>query len=364
MKKILCPICLSSKYIKKIDSDYICKNILNREVIIKQKKRKTNSGSSNNTDNTDTVNKEYCNTKLMPRYVETTKMHKVIIFIVGYRNHGKTVYNDIMMASIKNIYKNEIWDGYAQFVNQKAEEHYSEIPKWILNGHCPPSTQIKDPVPIVYRMHNVPMFGDIVPMFYDVKGELFEKLEKISPGAKYLAKSPVVLFLVSLKDLIENNNDDELEWQDKLHRLLQIFDLGVCRSTKQELVVILSKGDKLFDIGMDQKVIDYLNEGDIDVYKFDDKTNKKKTSKNVLQYIENMKNISKIIRNWLIENKCKEFINHADSVFKNVEFCIVSSLGSDPIDNKMHREIRPNDPKRILDPFLWMIEKQARKSFF
>jgi hypothetical protein len=70
-------------------------------------------------------------------------------------------------------------------------------------------------------------------------------------------------------------------------------------------------------------------------------------------YLAGMKKVSSAIKKFTrTEIKAQQFLNFAKEQFKSVEFCIISSLGSKPQDNRLQVEI---SPKCIMDPLIWIL---------
>ena len=51
---------------------------------------------------------------------------------------------------------------------------------------------------------------------------------------------------------------------------------------------------------------------------------------------------------------CKPFKNYAESLFEDHAYFAVSSLGHNPVDKKISFNI---NPKRVCEPFLWLLFK-------
>lgn len=73
--------------------------------------------------------------------------------------------------------------------------------------------------------------------------------------------------------------------------------------------------------------------------------------------------VSRVIEQWLLAKECGGFVNKARDSFKSVEYTLISSTGVQPTDLHLPANPEPEDPKRVLDPFLWALEKVRRRSW-
>ena len=284
------------------------------------------------------------------KYIRRRRIPQTIISAVGFRGHGKTVFFHSYFYALKETITREYWeDVYFQALDKNSLVKLWEGIDNLAKGILPEATPAVFARPTILKFSGLPDFGDRVMVFYDTSGEVFADPDTIPVNARFLARSPVILFLVSISDLMKEKTSDT--WQDGLAHLLNAYIIGVTHASlrgnprKQDLVVVLTKGDEILDM-IDPSVSTYLETGPIRCY-----------SENLEHYTDNMEFISMDIRNWLRENNCQLFLNTADDTFKNVRFTIVSSLGTKPVSDV--RMIMPDDPKRIFDPILWMMRLQS-----
>jgi hypothetical protein len=68
-----------------------------------------------------------------------------------------------------------------------------------------------------------------------------------------------------------------------------------------------------------------------------------------------MKRNSQLLKDFTAESlNARNFLANARTNFKTVEFCAVSALGSEPVDERLIERITP---RRVIDPLLWVLDK-------
>lgn len=294
-----------------------------------------------------------CNNVLHRDYVEDDDIPKTTVGLVGFSGHGKTVYIHSLFYLLKHL-ENE-WDNYVfNTLDKNTHSIFFNLVNSFEQSRLPQSTPENFPLPALIDFKNMPVFDDWFFSFYDTAGTVFEDPDTIVSKGSYVSKSDVILFIISI---VEKENDNN--WQDNMRSLLETYhqaaynNLKVNVKKKQHLVVVLTKGDQLINRTDDRQVSDaikkYIVEGDYTWYrKYDDK----REIKNALQ------EVSDEIRNWLFRKECKGFIKFAEQSFKSVEYTVVSSTGSEPIDGgQLASQLILSDPKRVLDPFYWAMIK-------
>jgi len=302
--------------------------------------------------------REDCKRELPRIYVEG-KMPKTIVGLVGFTGHGKTVYLTSLFYLLKKL--REI---YPEYYFLCADEYaleviYKHVKEFEQNSELPKSTSENFPEPALLEFRSIPLFGEWFLIFFDTGGRVFREPGKISDTARYVAKSEVVLFIISISDCIRDRGE---QWRDEMMNLLETYYKGVYDrmhidlKKRQKLIVVLTKGDELKKEGkfvrISQELADYLDEGSYEKY-----LELKKE-----ECIRKLEDTSKLIRGWLSKNGCVGFINIAEDNFKSVRYSIVSSTGAAPVDKMLATRLKMEDPKRVLDPFLWvLVENQPRR---
>src|SRR5262249_49930443 len=123
------------------------------------------------------------------------------------------------------------------------EESFREVEKRLSEmrvGRLPEATRMVFPRAEVIRLQNVPRVGGCHLMMFDTSGEAFLTVNGVMAYARYVKRSPSVIWLISLENI---------ESPDELDRVLTVYLQALAEmkgnSEKQELIVVLTKGDLL-----------------------------------------------------------------------------------------------------------------------
>ncbi|NIM13849.1 MAG: hypothetical protein GTO45_17535 [Candidatus Aminicenantes bacterium] len=282
-----------------------------------------------------------CNSIIPREYAENTAIPREVVSAVGFRGHGKTINFSSLFYSVDELAS--IWPGFYSFaIDEKSLETLRNNINKLKKGELPPPSPTSFPTPTIVRFSNIPGLGDRFFLFYDTSGEAYTNASRLITNARFVKRSQVVIFLISLKDLDYDGS--------KMHDLLSVYIQGLTElegnPKDQHLLVVFSKGDVLNPI-MDEnsrwkEIWQYLTNGGL----------KSLENIKIKKYIAGMKKASNILRDFTrIDLKATQFLNFAKNRFKTVEFSIISSLGANPVESRLQVEITP---KRIFDPLLWV----------
>jgi len=277
------------------------------------------------------------------------------IGLVGFSGHGKTCYLTSLFYLLRYIRgsnilgKEIIWNTLNKNTRMIVYDHVSNFEK---KSELPPGTPENFPEPALLEFQSIPFFQNFFLSFYDTNGGNFEDEDKITEKAKYVAYCDVVLFIISIKDC--ENTTNEME------NLLEIYisavynNLRIDLKKNQHLIVVLTKADEIAT-ELSDELRDFLQAGSYEWYRSNHFMDKDKALKNKVKKLMNM---SEIIETWLRNSKNGSgFTALARRSFKSVEYTIVSSLGAEPGKNGLATKPKPDDPKRVLDPFFLALEK-------
>lgn len=291
-----------------------------------------------------------CNNFLPRDFVEKS-IPRASVGLVGFTGHGKTVYLTALFYLLKIIQRKNVWGDF-KWLSQddhtlKIMHHHVPL---FESSQLPPGTPENFPKPALIQFFNAPEVEDIFLSFYDTAGRVYEESAKITEMGKFVARSSVVLFIISIADCGNN-------WADEMERLLNTYIIAVhdrlhFNLKNQHLIVILTKADLLNHLP--EKLKNFLKEGSFQWWNL--------ANNFFMDKIKELKIASEFIKEWLEENDCGAFTKLAKRFFKSVEYSIVSSTGSAPVENRLSTRLEPEDPKRVLDPFIWIIEKVRPKS--
>ncbi len=297
--------------------------------------------------NTITRNKEkglqyyVCTEHPEPRipveYAENITIPREFVSAVGFRGHGKTIYFASLFLMLEELA--HVWPDFYPFaVDEKSLDTVEENTNMLKKGNLPMPTPANFPIPTIVRLSNIPGIGNRFFVFYDTGGESFEKSSRMVNYASFVKRSKTVLFFINLKDIEYDGS--------KMGKLLSIYVQGLRElggiPKDQHLLIVFSLGDELKQI-LWREIWNYLEYGGIDKLK----------NITMSSYINEMKNISDVLNEFTREElRAYRFLSFGKDEFKSMEFCILSSLGAAPVENRLQVEV---NSKRVLDPILWII---------
>ncbi len=292
-----------------------------------------------------------CSTEIHRDYVERKDINKGFIGLVGFSGHGKTSYLTILFYLLRQLRKIDVWRDFSFETTDENTHHiiYNVINSLEKKSLLPESTPQNFPLPSLIHFKKIPLFGDYFLSFYDTAGAVYENPGKITSMGRFVAFSDVILFIISIKDC----GDD---FVNEMERLLDKYvfsvynQLHINLKDRQHLIVVLTKGDMIDEIPQNTKI--FLEDGSLNWYSDRDGFEKR---------IVLLEKTSKDIKLWLKDIGAGGFLKVANDTFKSVEYILVSSTGATPLGNELATELKPDDPKRVLDPFLWALEKIGRK---
>lgn len=274
-------------------------------------------------------------------YAEKDKLQRDLISAIGFRGHGKSAYFTSLFASLDSLSHRDIWPrfSYNPVNEQSLDIVYTNV-KAFNEGKLPAATPVNFPIPTIVEFSDMPKFKDRFLIFYDTGGENFERASRLIKNAEFVKKSQTAIFFISLNDI--NYNPREM------HRLLSVYIQGLKEiggnPKEQQLLVVLTKGDLLSKKLEEYPAIgEYLIKGSV----------KDPRYSNIRSQMSEMKKISKHLKHFLEDDiGAGSFIQLGRKNFKNVEFCIISALGSAPTGDQLDINATP---KRIFDPIIWVM---------
>jgi hypothetical protein len=281
-----------------------------------------------------------CNESLPPLYIKNAR-NPAIFSAVGFSGHGKTVYLAALMHAMEKQLT-QIWPKfYRQGLDVEAVKRVIENLQLLRHGDLPESTRRNFPRPSIHRLAEMPKFGSRTLLIYDPPGEAFDSDEGIERFAHFTQHSPVVVFLVSLNDLQNPEEED-------LYRLLNTYVLGMARmgarTKNQHLIVTYTKADLLTEkLQGYPAVLGHLGNANL------------AEMANPKPYLNTLKVLSDQLAAFTENDfEARNFMRLARKEFKSLAFCAVSALGTPPEDGRLSTVI---EPRRVADPLLWVLNE-------
>lgn len=268
-------------------------------------------------------------------YVHEYSEYQPIPFsIVGLRGHGKSVFVSSLFHEFERL--GERWPGF--YSGPLDEESMREIRQRLVDlagGRLPEATRSVFPRAHVMRLDSIPRVGGCHLMMFDTSGEAFRDVNGIMAYGRYVRRSPCVVWLISLEDL---GAPDELN--DFLTVYLQALAEMQAPPNKQELVVVLTKGDLLLKseklAELPASAREFLLEHDLDPRT--DSWHKLET-------------LSDDLRDYLTRSGYHQFVNRAQKAFAAVRFSVISAQGTAAAGGSLEVGLMP---RGVLAPLFWL----------
>lgn len=284
-----------------------------------------------------------CNQVVPTMYVEDYDEYPpMIISAVGFRGHGKSVFMHALLNTLRGATVCDVWPSFRTI----CLDEYSRgtIDGDIANmsgGTLPNATQGSSfPTPLLMQISGIPGVKPFTFVLYDIGGEVFLHADAITQYAFYFARAHTVLFLISPSML----TNPHVEMRQLLEGyVMGMRNLGRQRHT-QDIIITYTKGDMLLETltGRWEPLAQALC------------TDNNREYANVPAHISRLEAISTLIRDYSVAKlRAPGFISTATDFFRNVKFCMVSALGSDPETVKT-MQVAPV-PRRVLDPLVFQI---------
>jgi len=293
---------------------------------------------------------------LLPRDFVEENYPKMTVGIIGFTGHGKTVYLTSLFYLLKFIRRSSLWENFNwQTLDENTHkivfEHVSLFEK---EHKLPKSTPANFPLPAIIEFFDMPLIGNCFFTFYDTAGAVYEEINSITNMGKFVAYADVVFFILSIPDCKRRKGRS---WQDEMERFLDIYvnavynRLGISLEKFQHLIVVLTKADLFIDGEEEPELKEFLLQGSYNWWGL-----KKTRNGEFRKKINEIAKFSEFIEDWLEEKGGGGFINLARRRFKSVKYTLISAIGSAPKGKKLV-SLSPEDPKRVIDPLMLIIQK-------
>ncbi len=282
-----------------------------------------------------------CRVTLPRDYVER-EIPKINVGLVGASGHGKSVFLASLFYLLQHMV--DYWPGYYYLT---CDDHtnrvlHVDLPRFAA-GQLPKATPVHFPRPALVHYHHLPDFGSCFVGFYDAAGEIFADLRQLTQLGRFVAYADVVLFLVSLPESMA-------DWHGAA-RLLNTYlqavrdHFGVEPRARQHLVLLFTKADLcLADLPAELREA-LLERGFCRHYQAP-------RSK-----LAEMERLSGWVQSWLGRHGGRLIINTLAGQFRSVAYTLVSATGDPPEGDRLPGGMTPHNPKRVLDPFLWVLAR-------
>ncbi len=283
----------------------------------------------------------------------------VFVQLFGLTEAGKTTFLDMLRLHLYDM--DRAWQAsnfYTRPITQLDLDHQRILLTDRVQGVMPESTarrgRDQNEVYIMSLMH-MPRWGSRFLVLMDHAGEQFYQLNINVKEIPFLQHTPVTVMLLSLSDLI----DDGERVSDLVARY--ISSLEACgvnfKKARRHLIIVFSKADLLIN-DLPLELNTYLNSDTTYVALRDQQQRVEITEANIDNYLGQMQAISDATRAW-VEEKLPggpSMLHMLDDKSITTRFTVISATGHPLIGGN---QLTP-EPRRVLDPFFWVLEYYKR----
>jgi hypothetical protein len=289
-----------------------------------------------------------CHAEVYRDYVEQDGIRRAVVGVVGFPGHGKTVFLTSLFYLLKGIQRVSVWPGYYwQPLDDNTHAVLHDKVPLFETGELPDATPVNFPRPSLIYFNKLPHYGRRFIILWDVSGEVYENTDMLTDHGRFVARSTVVLFIVSIPRLGDR-------WQDRMDALLDTYVQAVHSRMRadikedQNIVVVFTMADQVLDM-LPGELAEYLQQGSYSWYLAKD-------AAGVKARMDEINGKSEMIKAWLAEKSCGAFLSKVRDSFKSFECAVVSATGASPMGSRL-ATMTMDDPKRVLDPFFWILER-------
>ncbi len=310
-----------------------------------------------------------CHNPLPPNIHDNEDM---IISIVGSRASGKSHYIGVLIDELQKHIMPELFGAAFMETDKSIKEYYMSkyyVPLYKQNRSLDLTNPKERQKPLIYEtaIRNGGNIKNLTFIFYDTAGENLEDLKTMSIVNKYICESAGIIFLIDpsqveeIRDQMDKDILDEtcnISWEEVIKNSPDRMVNEVAKLIRNDRKI---RAGKSIDIPVAvafsklDAIENLIPKGSRILEESSNIQNGKYDKEEVNQINEEMK---AMLASWG-EKRITAVLNEN---FKNICYFGVSALGGIPEkteeDSKI-RKIRRPEPKRVADPFLWIMEQNG-----
>jgi len=281
------------------------------------------------------------------------RMSPVFIQLMGLTGVGKTAFLDMLRITLYGMDK--VWPGFfLQPITQIDFEHRPTLILYRQNGQLDGATNMRERnqnEAFIMGANNMPRWGSHFLVMMDHAGEQFRPLKINTIDVPFLKHVPVTIFLLSLDDLMYMGKSVD----DLLNSYITTMNsIGVnFRKERREIIFVINKADRIPHLLPELR--DYLLHDNIYQKTRNPRINDPMGEEENKIYLQWMEYIDGLTRAWISQNVLggPALLNMLLTYNINAHFTIMSATGH---DINVGGAILAPLPRRVLDPFFWVME--------
>lgn len=278
--------------------------------------------------------------------------------LIGWSRVGKTVYLQTLALMLKKMER--FWGNnyVCSPLTETTLGFMENVKTYEVDGEMPYPTQVKLHDAFIMLLQGMERWGGRTLVTRDVAGENFmSNMQFPVEFMPYLVHVPVSIMMISIPDL-------KAEKKQSVENLMNSYVDTLARhrpnykSANLKVIVVLSKADK-FKNELPNELKDYLES---DPFNIRINRNQFVDDNFMKDYMSKLYLSSAKIRDWFAETQPggQMFLNKATRERLSLEFCLISSTGTDPGPNaKMLVDL---NPLRVMDPYFLALDFYSTNS--
>ena len=289
-----------------------------------------------------------------------TKSVPISAPIVGLTSHGKTIFLNAIFHMFQELSDSGLWsDLILEPANDKTHELLQNIQFGIAKNQKPLPTELEDQEALIALISGIPLWGSRLMVLRDVKGELFQNFVFHESQRAFCQQAPVAILV---QDPTGLEKSPEFSMDSMLKGYIRSLEKAGSDVEKQscKIILVISKADELGD-KLPPHLLEYVESDPIRRAIDGSVGPKDLPNMSNPNYMDSYVNDSLVtldehIKQWVRTLRGgNQLLATAKKYGIHMRCTITSAWGQNPDD------ITKMIPKRVLDPFLWLLEFYSEK---
>lgn len=281
----------------------------------------------------------------------------VFVQIFGLPGSGKTTFLNALGLLLQHM--DHVWqesEYYCRPLTQRTMEHTTTLlnrSNAVVPIESTPRRSLAQAEVFIFSLCKMPRWGSRTMVMMDHAGEQFAGLDLDLADIPFLQHTPITILLLSLDDLAHAGKRID----DPITTYLRTLDMHNADPTGQhrQLIIALSKADLLPDLP--SELGSYLSNDTSGLPLISRQGHASLSGTQLSSYLQQMQHTSGAIRSWVETTlpNGRSMLNMLDHRKVDTCFTLISATGGPPSTTPDGEALVPR-PRRVLDPFFWMLE--------
>jgi len=288
-------------------------------------------------------------------------MPPVFIQLMGLTGVGKTAFLDMLRITLYDM--SVIWSGFfMQPITQIDFEHRPILARYRINGQLDVGTVMRarnQNEAFIMGAQNMPRWGSHFLVMMDHAGEQFEPLKIDTNDVPFLQHVPVTIFLVALDDLMNMGKSIADMLTSYVATMRDSKVKAHFQRERREIIFVINKADRIAHLAPELQ--NYILGDNLYQKTRNPGGNAPMGEKEIRTYLQWMGYIDGLTRTWIQSHVQggAGMLAMLDANNIQAHFTVMSATGHDI--NMSGATLAPL-PRRVLDPFFWVLEYYKRNN--